>query len=230
MFKRIFFCSLAVSFIFCGCTTLKTGPLRVKSSAVQPPQQDFIPVSLQTPGLSAQLANMEEQEMEKFVSKKGVIFAKTDFQGVLNTSYVTLFIEDTEDPFHKFELHVGEKTPSATFPWEVKIVKPGYFFIELPAGQYKIFSISIPVGSTLATEESHIYFDVLPDIITYVGTLRIVGTKEKIKLGGVPVIKPGFDYSAQVVDEQREGLAIFKERYPGVPSQIQVKLMEIKQN
>ena len=108
------------------------------------------------------------------------------------------------------------------------MVKPGYFFVELPAGQYKISSIAIPVGSTIAQEESHIYFEVIADTITYVGTLKLVGTKEKIRLGGVPVIKPGFEYTAQVVDEQKEGLAVFQERYPGVPSQIQVKLMEIK--
>ena len=228
MIKRIFFYCV-ISLFVCGCATSQPFPrIHKKITRVTQSIEEIIPVTLQEPGISSQLANMEQQEMEKFVSKKGVIFAKTDFQGVLSTSYVTLFLEDLKESSHKFELHIGEGPAESDFPWEVKMVKPGYFFVELPAGQYKISSIAIPVGSTIAKEESRIYFEVIADTITYVGTLKLVGTKEKIRLGGVPVIKPGFEYTAQVVDEQKEGLAVFQERYPGVSSQIQVKLMEIK--
>ncbi|MCA9402000.1 MAG: hypothetical protein KC713_10250, partial [Candidatus Omnitrophica bacterium] len=135
-----------------------------------------------------------ESGEEKVVKQKGLIFAKTDFQGVLKTSFVRLLLEDQANPNQKLQLHIGNKT-DVGFLWDFKTVEPGHFFIELPEGKYRIVSISIPVGTTLAQEEMDVSFEVFPNQATYLGTLLVVGTKEKIKLGGVPVIKPGFEYT-----------------------------------
>ena len=164
---------------------------------------------------------------QKKTLKKGLIFAKTDFQGLLRTGFVQLFFERQTDPKYKFQLHIGDKTTQTAFPWDVKTVRPGYFFIELPVGRYKITSVSIPVGSTVATEKVNIDLEVLDGGVTYAGTLRMIGTKDKIKLGGVPVIKPGFEYKAFVINEEEEGIRVFHQKYPQSKKPIHVRLMTI---
>ena len=176
---------------------------------------------------SPQLQNIAGEDLEQYAQKKGVIFAKTDFSGVLATSYVRLLMENLDDVSEKFQIYIGDKEQPKTLSWDVKTVKPGYFFIELPIGSYKISSVSIPVGSTLATEPLDIRFEVLPDTIAYIGTLKMVGTKEKIRLGGVPVIKPGFEFTTQIVDEVEEGKNIFHQDYPNVKGPIKINLMKI---
>ncbi len=208
---------MVMIFIVSGCAPLGRTKTVTRKMPMTMSQEAVTPATPQKPENLFELANMEQEDMERFVSKKGVVFAKTDFQGVLNTNDVTFFLEDTEDTAHQFQLHIAPKSPHS-----------GYFFIELPAGRYKISSISIPVGSTTATEESHIYFEVTPDTIAYLGTLSLVGLKEKIKLGGVPVIKPGFEYSVQIIDEHDEGILVFQQQYPHISLPIQVKLMDIK--
>jgi hypothetical protein len=183
------------------------------------------PVSAVESNVSISLENVNPDEMDGYAHKKGVVFAKTDFQGLLKTSYVRLLIESVEDTSQSFYLHVGGGAIEAGLPWEVKRVEPGYFFIELPAGEYKMSSVAIPYGSTLASEVMNIFFDVASDEITYIGTLRLVGTKEKIKLGGLPVIKPGFEFDVEIIDETQEGFNAFKERYPKVSGEIKVKIM-----
>jgi len=74
-----------------------------------------------------------------------------------------------------------------------------------------------------------IRFEVLPKSYVYLGTLQANGTKEKIKLGGVPVIKPGFEYTAEVIDEKEEGIAFFKQRFPDIKDKVVVQLMEYRQ-
>lgn len=177
----------------------------------------------------SELQNIKGEELEEYVQKNGVIFAKTDFQGLLKTRYVKFLFEDQDDPEHKFQLHIGENSGQQTFPWDVKSVKPGYFFVELPAGRYKIISVTIPVGSTTATEEMNVTLEVLPDAVCYVGTLKMVGTKEKIKLGGVPVIKPGFEYTIEVIDEREEGSVTFSKNYPDFPHGVSIQLMQVNQ-
>lgn len=145
----------------------------------------------------------------------------------MKTRYVKFLFEDQEDSAHKFQLHIGENSEQQTFPWNVKTVKPGYFFVELPAGKYKISSVSIPVGSTTATEEIDISLEVIPNTICYAGTLKMVGTKEKIKLGGLPIIKPGFEYTVEVLDEREEGAEAFRRNYPNFPNDITIKLMRV---
>ena len=191
------------------------------------------PQKAKTPPASAvknnkyQLHNIQTEEIGPYAEKKGVIFAKTDFVGILKTKYVRLMFEDVHTG-DVFQLYIADKTSGADFPsWMANPVEPGYFFIELPAGTYKISSVSIPVGSALATETSEIRFDVLPNAIVYLGTLKMTGIKEKIKLGGFPVIQPGFDYDAAVVDEQAEGIKAFREKYPQVTDKVVVQLMKL---
>jgi len=214
-----------VGVLFSGCVTLqKVSDPHEEPEYILPeqPKADF-----EESQVPRELQNIKGEELEEDVQKKGVIFAKTDFQGLLKTRYVKLLFEDRDDLSHKFHLHIGENSGEQTFPWDVKTVQPGLFFVELPAGRYKISSVTIPVGSTTATEEMHVNLEVLPNAICYVGTLKMVGTKEKIKLGGVPVIKPGFEYTVEVLDEREEGLAAFSQNYPDFPHGVSIKLMQV---
>jgi hypothetical protein len=187
-------CTLLVLACFLsGCVSLQ----KVSEPEQIVPQQKV--AAFEDTDAPPELQNIKGEDLEEYVKKKGVIFAKTDFQGLLETRYVQFLFEDRD----------------------VKSVKPGYFFVELPAGRYKIVSVSIPVGSTTATEKMDVTLDVLPDAACYVGTLKMIGTKEKIKLGGVPVIKPGFEYTVEVVDEREEGAAAFKKNYPDFPHGVQ---------
>ena len=77
----------------------------------------------------------------------------------------------------------------------------------------------------MATEETDIRINVVPDRIIYIGTLKVVGTKERVKLGGVPVIQPGFEFTVEIIDERNEGIAAFQQRYPNVHSEIVIDLM-----
>lgn len=179
--------------------------------------------------VSGGLQNIENKALEGYVRKKGVVFAKTDFQGVLQATYVRLRIEGQGKYTRSFYLNIEGKPEENSLFGTGKMVKPGYFFIELPAGVYRISSIAIPVGSTLAEEDSDIAFEAIPNAIVYLGTLKVVGTSERIKLGGVPVIKPGFDYKVQILDERREGIFAFHQRYPNIPVEIETRLMRVIQ-
>lgn len=216
---KIFY-SLIFILIFIGCSALPRSQSK-QSKAITANKGILAPVS-QSP---TQLENVKNEE--EIVEPKGVVFGKTDFQGVLKTSYVRLFLEDQLNELHKFQLHIGDKASQDSFPWNVKVVEPGYFFIELPVGKYKISSVSIPVGSTLATEDCDAHFEVIPNEVVYLGTLRMNGIKEKIKLGGVPVIKPGFEYTTEVIDEHQDGILNFKKNYPKVTNNIRVKLLRV---
>lgn len=222
-----------------GCAA-KTPKTVIESDTITPPAIKQVtpgaadtspPVPLAVTGTqAAELTDappITETEPEVEAEPIGVVFAKTQFEGVLKTSFVRLSIINVEDPKKVFELQIGEKIPQQPFSFNVKTVNPGYFFIELPVGSYKFSTVSIPVGGATATEPLNVFFQVLPDRINYLGTLRLIGTKERIKLGGVPVIKPGFEYKAQVIDELQEGIATFKQRYPNVPGTVTNQLMRI---
>jgi len=226
--KKLLFLIIGVS-ILSGCISLQKVSVSEDDPKITIPQQqpDEVVPEKEAP---SELQNIKGEELEEYVQKKGVIFAKTNFQGLLETRYVKFLFEDLNDPEHKFQLHIGENSGQQTFPWDVKTVKPGYFFVELPTGQYKISSVTIPVGSTTATEQMNVSLEVLPDTICYVGTLKMIGTKEKIKLGGVPVIKPGFEYTVEVLDEHEEGADAFNQNYPNFPHEVSIKLMQVNKS
>ncbi|HBR15786.1 MAG TPA: hypothetical protein DD723_09670 [Candidatus Omnitrophica bacterium] len=220
---------LLSSLCFCGCavTGQRASP-HVKKTALPPPH----PVKTASPSVTSDaslaLANIKGEQLKEVVEKKGVVFAKTDFEGILKTDYVKLLLEHQSEKEYTFQLNIGRTQDESDALRDSKTVEPGYFFIELPAGNYRISSVSIPVGSTLATEPMDVYFDVPSDGITYLGTLKLTGTKEKIKLGGVPVIKPGFEYHVNVLNEQMEAISAFHQRYPRVSNKITVNLMKIR--
>ena len=228
MKKILMVCILAL--IFSGCVSLQKADLpedSLEAEEIVTDQEETAEKVSPILDLSPELQNIKGEELEGYVQKKGVVFSKTDFQGLLETRYVKFLFEDIGDPTHKFQLHIGENSDQQTFPWDVKTVKPGYFFVELPVGRYKISSVSIPVGSTMATEKMNVTLEVVPNTICYAGTLKMVGTKEKIKLGGLPVIKPGFEYTVEVLDEREEGSESFRRNYPNFLHDISVKLMQV---
>ncbi len=204
-----------------GCSSLSQSVLREEK--IELPGTSV----LKEPQIPPALKDVEDQALREYTQKKGVVFAKTDFGGILKTPYVKLRFEGEGEDMRNFYLHIEENPGERSLLWDDKTVKPGYFFIELPAGSYRISSIAIPVGSTLAEEETHISFEVIAGSVCYIGTLRVVGTKEKIRLGGVPVIKPGFEYEAEVLDEREEGFFAFRSRYPDVPVDLCVQLMQL---
>lgn len=250
--RRIFrfaLCVICLAFL-AGCATStkskKPLPIRLQNEqqAVRVVDPEAQLKEADTEAEAEPLENIKEDVVEQYLVPKGIILAKTDFQGVLEKHYVKLDVEALEqgqeqekdqeqEPAEaqpkkkKFQIYVGDKTKDNPFPWEVKNVKPGHFFIELPAGEYHITSISIPVGSTMAKEPIDIRFSVTPGEVTYIGTLKAVGTKERIRLGGVPVIKPGFEYNAEILDEHDETIAVFRTEFPQYDKKIFTKLMQL---
>ncbi|MCD4781681.1 MAG: hypothetical protein K8S27_14210 [Candidatus Omnitrophica bacterium] len=237
---KIKFLALTLILFFMGCAPLLTSQTPDVSSttpAIDPSQSPDVTEQIFTPDMEdkpaagsivpveTQDSATEQQDPEEI--EKGTFFAKTEFYGVLKANYVQFLINDLGNPNSKFNLHIGEKPLSVTFPWETKVVQPGYFFIELPPGHYKITNLSIPVGTTMATEDINIYFNVEAQKTTYGGTLKVVGTKERIKLGGVPVIKPGFEYVAEVLNQQDEGLQTYLSQFPEREDSIKVDLMRV---
>ena len=211
-------------FLLLGCATAP----KVPSPPAQAPQTQQVVVTPEEDTQQAADALGQGQEPSEVPEvKMGVLFAKTSFQGTLEKTYVRLFFEDQENEENKFNLYIGEKSALQTFPWGAKTVQPGYFFIELPAGKYKVSSLSIPVGSTQATENMDITLEVFPEKVVYAGTLVVNGTKEKIKLGGVPVLRPGFIYSALILNEKEEALTVFRQRYPEQSIEIVMQLMQL---
>ena len=223
--KKILFIVILI-FLYSGCVTVQDVPEPEAAPEAAGKEKSLLEEILPQKDASQVSENAKAEEPEGPTEKKGVIFSKSDFQGLLEARYVRFLLEDLEDPEHKFQLNFGEDSDQKTFPWEVKAVKPGYFFVELPAGRYRIVSVSIPVGSTQATENMNVALEVTPDAFCYVGTLKMIGTKEKIKLGGLPVIKPGFEYTLEVLDEREEGIEAFRRNYPNFTQDICINLMQ----
>ena len=213
---------LFLVFLSAGCASIPKTTKVIQKEPLIEPQEEKI-----SEGIISELQNIQDKDLESYVQKKGVVFGKSDFQGVLKASYVKLILEHKDDSMKKFQLYIWEKSEQNSLSQEIKAFYPGYFFIELPIGHYKMSSVSIPVGSTLASEDMDIEFEVVPESITYIGTLRMIGTKERIRLGGVPVIKPGFEYSVEILDENKEAKEIFHQNYPNVTNNILEELMKI---
>lgn len=212
---------LTLVFLVSGCATAPAP--RPHGAKVKLPGMIVFPEQETSGGV----ANVESKDMREYVRRRGIVFAKTNFQGVLQATYVRLRIEGDGKYTHSFYLDIEGKPEENSLFGSGKMVKPGYFFIELPAGSYRISSIAIPVGSTLAEEDISISFEVLPNEVVYAGTLQALGTSERVKLGGVPLIKPGFDYKVAVMDERAEGIYAFHKRYPNIPVEIETRLMRM---
>ncbi|MBF0484740.1 MAG: hypothetical protein HQL25_08570 [Candidatus Omnitrophica bacterium] len=182
--------------------------------------------ALKTDSTGSMVSSIPNASVQKPLSK-GSVFAKTDFEGILKTTYVKLVFVNVFKPSEEHILIVGDKSKQNPLGGSSETVEPGYFFIELPVGQYRIINAAIPVGSSLAEEKVDVGFEVVPSKVNYIGTLHMIGTKEKIKFGGIPVVKPGFDYSISIIDEREEGLKMFALKYPDKIGQFIVNLMKI---
>ncbi len=191
MFRALTLCVI-VPFI-AGCAVLSKGP------TVVPPE-----VQRPKPPQAGEVAVISKPLPLK-KAKFGFIIGKTDFQGLLKAAYVRLSIIKRDEPAQQYYFYVGSKSNQSVVPWgEGKVIEPGYFVLELPPGLYKVTSIAIPVGSTIAEEGMELDFDVIAGKAVYVGSLNVEGTKERIKFGGVPLIRPGFDYKLSVTDDFAE--------------------------
>lgn len=216
-----FLFSLILPFLISGCATTKSTVVLDS----KPAEVSKTVVEETLPKTSIETKEGDLKDQKKPVIKKGFVFAKTDFQGVVKTAYVSLFFEHLENPEIKYNIYIGDKEDLSLLNLDAKTVEPGYFLIELPEGPYKISTISIPVGTTKATEALDIRIDVVGGSTIYAGTLQVLGTKEKIKLGGVPVIKPGFDFVVNILNEKVEALAVFDEKFPNLLLKPSVALM-----
>ncbi len=205
---------IALVVILGGCASL---PTPSSSQAPSPPQPSAVlSVTEPEPGIP----------IPTQPPAPGTIFGKTHFKGVLKTSYVKLSLVDLVDETKQYQLFIGDQLGPNILPWNTRSVEPGYFFLELPAGSYRIYSISIPVGSTTATEDIGLTFEVASGQVTYIGTLEVNGINEKVKFGGVPILVPGFDYVVNVLDEREEALQEYHHRYPLDRNPVQVKLIQ----
>jgi hypothetical protein len=209
------FLVLSILFFLCGCQTL---PHKTKATAL-PSQQTVQKTEEASP------APQPSEPPQEELPPQGMIVAKTEFEGVIKKSFIRLTIVDQNDRAKVYQLYIGDKSRQLDF-WNTETIEPGYFFVQLPAGSYSIASLSIPVGSSLASELMNITFEVRPERAVYIGTLNVVGTKEKIKLGGIPVIKPGFDYTVKISDEYNEAFKEFKQRFPENSENLEVHLMK----
>ena len=207
------FVYVIVTFILCGCS----GTGRVHEGPAPGPV---------TPMAASQApAPAEKPEPEPIPS--GMVFAKTELTGVVETDSTRLMFVPQADSKRVYHLFVGEKGPQKDLEGTVYRVGRGYFLLELPSGPYRIRSVAIPVGTSVAAENMDVVFDVPENRVAYAGTLRITGTKERIKLGGVPVIKPGFDYTVDVIDEYPQAVLEFKQRFPQLPDKLIPSLFQV---
>lgn len=210
-------------FVFLGCATKPPS----KNSVVQLPPQIMRQEVLPSP---ENINNGKKAPITEELEVKWVVFFKTDFKGLLETNYVRLTIAPSDDLSRQFDVHLGDISKASLFSGGHETLKPGYIYLELPEGEYRIASISIPVGTTLAVEKLNLLFTVKKEMVNYLGTLSFNGTKERIKLGGVPVIKPGFDYQMEIRDERKEAFADFGQKYPAVKNPRNVNLIQIGKN
>lgn len=211
-------CVVGLGPFFVGCASVSPpvppNPVSVSSEVPvnQPP--DVTEAGTSPPVVSSRPEETPPKEPSSQPSPEheetavGQILAKTIFSGLLETSYVRLTLIEESRPEQTFQLIIGDKSQITALPWErTQTVKPGYFLITLPEGRYRIQSVTIPVATTQATERMDVRFSVSAGQVTYCGTLEVSGDKERIRLGGIPVVKPGFEYTVRVKDEEEEALS-----------------------
>ncbi len=225
--KKLIILSILLLFV-AGCAGKRP---QLKTSAVGPLEPSAGNVAFSQFNGSAAVSSDATSQTEISVAEvvpMGRVFLKTQFEGVLKTSFVRLVLINKKNQDKEYNFTLGDNSNQQPFPWRTQTVNSGYSLIELPEGDYRIKSIVIPVGSTTAREDMDVSFVVKADKLLYLGTLKAFGDKEKLKLGGVPVIKPGFEYSLEILDEHEEALRILQEEYPDLSRQIQVLLMQPK--
>ena len=209
--------------LFAGCAALSQG----HGTGTLPAQSVAAKSSLLSNKEAPKLAADKKTTVVPKPPQPGLIAGKTEFRGLLKAPYVRLLIVKRDDPAKQFFFYVGSKGNQSVVPWgEERSVEPGYFTLELSPGAYKITQIAIPVGSTIADEKMELDFEVLAGKAVYVGTLDVDGTGEKVKFGGVPLIKPGFTYHLVVRDEM-DAADVLRGMLPASMSSIEKRLFNV---
>jgi len=107
-------CTLIIFTCFLsGCISLQKAsePEKIIPEQIIPKQRE---AEFKDPNAPSELQNIKGEDSEEYIQKNGVIFAKTDFRGLLETHYVNFLFEDQDDPEHKFQLHIGENSGQQT--------------------------------------------------------------------------------------------------------------------
>lgn len=180
---------------------------------------------------TAKIKNEQVQALNSKVAEDvitGTVFGNVTFSGILNKPYVTFSISRVTRPEYKFQLHIGNKKNKEDPTRTIYTDQNGYFFMTLPEGQYQITSISIPVSSTLAVEMIDIIFDVNLNEAAYIGHLSVEGTKEKIHWGGIPVVKPGFEYLTTLKKDEWEAYNFYKRIFPDSTLNPVTRMMKVR--
>jgi hypothetical protein len=180
---------------------------------------------------TSQLNNLNQGYKIDSASGKSLVFGKIIYQSndffLKRTPYVKLHLKDKLDKEYVFT--VGYQQSIFAAPWNLKSFKSDYFFMELMPGDYKIFSISFPYGqdkSTIITEDISISFSVKQSSVIYLGILKFIIIGDKIKVGGLPLLKPGVNYKLEILNEQQEAVQELKLRYPLVDKEAETILMK----
>jgi hypothetical protein len=158
----------------------------------------------------------------------GLVFGKTDFKGILKASFVRLTLVKKDDPGKEYFFYVGARGNQSVVPWgKGRSIEPGYFYLQLTPGDYEVTEISIPVGSALAGERVSLSFPVTANKISYLGTLDVTGTKERVHFGGVPIVRPGFEYDLRINDEFEPAKKELETRIPRHRSPVVKELFKV---
>jgi len=158
----------------------------------------------------------------------GLVFGKTDFKGILKASFVRLTLVRKNDPGKEYFFYVGAKENQSVVPWgKGQLIEPGYFYLQLTPGDYEVTDIAIPVGSALAEERVSLSFTVTAHKINYLGTMDVTGTKERVHFGGVPIMKPGFEYDLRIADEFAPAKKELETRVPRHRSPVVKELFKV---
>ena len=116
---RVIFAFLFLSFLL-GCRTIPQKETPKESSS----RSQELPRKL--PAVPAQPPAPEVSPEEVPVVPQGMIFAKTQFEGVVKKSYIRLTIVDQQDKSKVYHLYIGDKSRQLDFPWNTQTIQPGY--------------------------------------------------------------------------------------------------------
>ena len=106
------FIVLILALVLNGCSTVSA--VKEVSSELEPivtiavePTVDSVEITQETKDVSPVLQNVNEDELDQYSLKKGIIFAKTDFQGVLKKSYVKFLFQEQGNLSNNFQLLIS---------------------------------------------------------------------------------------------------------------------------
>src|SRR6185295_19657943 len=114
--RRLF--PLIIISLIVGCSSAAPTPPAPVAS-IEQPKPESVQGARASQESTPQLRNLPAENLATSNVKNGVIFAKTDFQGVLEKTYVKLLFEDMANANNKFHLYIGDKEGPQPFMWDV---------------------------------------------------------------------------------------------------------------